>query len=266
MVFPLYDDNTDRRLFPFVNYALIALNIIVFVAFQRIDPDNNPAGKRFTLAFATVPYEIATGKDLDKPEEIKPSGSRETFKIEHQPTPISVYITLITSMFLHGSLLHLLGNMLFLWIFGDNVEDSLGHVRYIFFYLLCGVIASLAHVGAVYAFGGNTYIPSLGASGAISGVLGGYILMHPHRRVTVLLFRFLTQVSAWVAIGIWFLFQLISGLADMGGELGGVAYGAHIGGFVAGLGLIKVFALGITPEVLDQRAINRSRPRRPFTQ
>ena len=166
-----------------------------------------------------------------------------------QPTPFSVYLTLITSMFMHGGIAHLFGNMLFLWIFGDNVEDSLGHVRYIIFYLVCGVLASLAHVITTVMFSSDAsslLIPSLGASGAISGVLGGYILLHPKRRVTVILFRFLTDVPAYVAIGIWFAFQLISGLGMFGGgsQQGGVAYAAHIGGFVAGLALVKVFTLG----------------------
>jgi membrane associated rhomboid family serine protease len=139
--------------------------------------------------------------------------------------------------------------MLFLWIFGDNIEDRLGHVKYLIFYLLCGVIASLAHVFTTGVFASDPeslLVPSLGASGAISGVLGAYILLHPKRRVTVILFRFLTDVPAYVAIGIWFAFQLISGLGMLGGgsQSGGVAYAAHIGGFIAGLVLIKFFDTG----------------------
>ena len=150
---------------------------------------------------------------------------------------------------MHGGIAHLLGNMLFLWIFGDNVEDRMGHARYLIFYLVCGVLASLAHVFTTAIFAtsvSSLLIPSLGASGAISGVLGGYILLYPTRRVTVILFRFLTDVPAWVAIGIWFAFQLISGLGMFGGgsQQGGVAYAAHIGGFVAGLALVKVFTIG----------------------
>ncbi|HEU5132250.1 MAG TPA: rhomboid family intramembrane serine protease [Pyrinomonadaceae bacterium] len=157
--------------------------------------------------------------------------------------------TMVSSMFLHGSWMHLFGNMLSLWIFGDNIEDRLGHVKYLIFYLLCGVIASLAHVFTTGVFANNEsalLVPSLGASGAISGVLGGYLLLHPKRRVTVILFRFLTDVPAYVAIGIWFAFQLISGLGMLGGgsQQGGVAYAAHIGGFIAGLVLIKFFDRG----------------------
>jgi membrane associated rhomboid family serine protease len=152
-------------------------------------------------------------------------------------------------MFMHGGIAHIAGNMLFLWIFGDNLEHTLGHVRYVIFYLVCGLIASLAHVMTTVMFAtdpASLLIPSLGASGAISGVLGGYVLLHPHRRVTVILFRFLTDVPAYVAIGIWFAFQLIEGLGFLGGgsQLGGVAYAAHIGGFIAGIALVKVFAIG----------------------
>jgi len=165
------------------------------------------------------------------------------------PTPVSVYVTLFTSMFMHGGIAHIAGNMLFLWIFGDNIEDRVGHVKYLIFYLLCGVIASLSHVFATSVFAGDErslLVPSLGASGAISGVLGAYILLYPKRRVTVILFRFLTQVPAYVAIGIWFAFQLISGLGMLGGgsQTGGVAYAAHVGGFLAGLVLIKFFDSG----------------------
>jgi membrane associated rhomboid family serine protease len=242
MVLPLWDDNSDRRLIPFVNYALIVANILVFVFLQQLG-----ANDRFTYAFATVPEEIVTGQDEKESVTIKDPVKGEVIgQIQLEPTPWSVYITLLTSMFMHGGLAHLIGNMLFLWIFGDNLEDILGHVRYLIFYLVCGVLASLAHVGATFLFKGNPLIPSLGASGAISGVLGGYVLLFPFRRVTVLLFRVLTTVPAWVALGLWFAFQLINGLGVLGGgsQVGGVAYGAHIGGFLAGLVLVYVFTLG----------------------
>jgi len=244
MVFPLYDDNTDRHTTPFVNYAIIALNIFVFVVLQRLGTDTD-----FTYSFSTVPAEIVSGNDIvTGAREIEYAG-QEVLIPGLGRTPISVYITLFTSMFMHGGIAHIAGNMLFLWIFGDNIEDRLGHVRYVIFYLLCGVIASLAHVFATAGLSGqaeNMLVPSLGASGAISGVLGGYILLHPTRRVTVILFRFLTQVPAYVAIGLWFVFQLVSGLGMLGGgsQTGGVAYAAHIGGFIAGLVLIKLFDIG----------------------
>jgi membrane associated rhomboid family serine protease len=246
MVFPLYDDNSDRTTTPIVNYVLIAINILVFVFLQQLGTN-----ERFTYAFSTVPQEILTGRDIRTPDRIveHPVTGQQLLIPGLQPTPFSVYLTLIFSMFMHGGIAHIAGNMLFLWIFGDNVEHRLGHFRYLIFYLLTGVLASLAHVVTTVMFAtepGSLLIPSLGASGAISGVLGGYIVLYPHRRVTVLMFRFLTDVPAYVAIGIWFGFQLISGLGVLGGgsQQGGVAYAAHIGGFVAGLALVKVFAIG----------------------
>ena len=250
MVFPLYDDNSDRTTTPVVNYVIIAINILVFVFLQQLG-----ANQQFTYAYSTVPLEILTGHDVVTQSRVvlDPVSGQRMLVPGLGETPFSVYITLFTSMFMHGGIAHIGGNMLFLWIFGDNIEDRLGHVRYLVFYLVCGIIASLAHVFTTAAFaGGNEnslIVPSLGASGAISGVLGGYILLHPTRRVTVILFRFLTDVPAYVAIGIWFAFQLISGLGMLGGgsQQGGVAYAAHVGGFVAGLVLIKLFDMGHRP-------------------
>lgn len=240
MVFPIGDDNTGRRSTPVVNYVLILINVLVFVFLQGLG-----SNERFTYAFSTVPQEIVTGRDVDRTVVVQDPVSGQTVgQIDLQPTPVSVYITLLTSMFMHAGIAHLLGNMLFLWIFGDNVEDDLGRGRYLIFYLACGLLAALAHVFSTFAFGGNPYIPSLGASGAISGVLGGYLLLHPHRRVRVLVGRMLTQVPAIVAIGLWFVFQLIQGIGMLGGQGGGVAYGAHIGGFIAGLALVRFFAVG----------------------
>ncbi len=150
-------------------------------------------------------------------------------------------------MFMHGSWAHLLGNMLYLWIFGDNIEDRLGHGRYLLFYLLAGLLASLAHVFASVLIGDNLQIPSLGASGAIAGVLGGYLVLFPRRRITVLVLRIVTQVNAFIAVGLWFVFQLVGGLGTLSGGSDGVAYAAHIGGFLAGLVLIKLFAAGREP-------------------
>ena len=244
MIFPIGDDNSDRVTAPFVNYLLIAINILVFVFLQGLGSND-----KLTYAFSTVPEEIVTGKDIDRPVVIRGDGS-DIGTIDLQPTPGSVYITLLTSMFMHGSIMHIFGNMLFLWIFGDNVEDRLGHLRYLIFYLVCGLIASLSHVFFTVAFGANPYIPSLGASGAISGVLGGYILLFPRKQVNVILLRILTTVPAYVAIGLWFLLQLIESFGVLGGGPqagGGVAYAAHIGGFIAGLALVKIFAIGRGP-------------------
>lgn len=246
MIFPISDDNTDRTTAPIVNYTLIAINILVFVFLQQMGTND-----RFTYAFSTVPQEIVSGEDIRTADRVveHPVTGQELLVPGLQPTPLSVYLTLITSMFMHGGIAHIFGNMLFLYIFGDNLEHTMGHGRYAIFYLVCGIIASLAHVITTVMFAtdqSSLLIPSLGASGAISGVLGGYILLHPKRRVTVILFRFLTDVPAYVAIGIWFAFQLISGLGILGGgsQQGGVAYAAHIGGFIAGLALVKVFTIG----------------------
>jgi membrane associated rhomboid family serine protease len=246
MVLPLFDDNSDRTITPVVNYALIAANILVFVFLQQLG-----SNEHFTYAFSTVPLEIITGRDVVTQSHVllDPITGQRLLVPGLEVTPFSVYFTLFMSMFMHGGIAHIGGNMLFLWIFGDNIEDRLGHIRYLIFYLLCGVLASLAHVFATALLAtdqSSLLVPSLGASGAISGVLGGYILLYPTRRVTVLLFRFLTDVPAYVAIGIWFGFQLISGLGMLGGgaQQGGVAYAAHVGGFIAGLVLIKLFDIG----------------------
>jgi membrane associated rhomboid family serine protease len=244
MFMPIGDDNRDRRIVPVVNFALIAANVLVFFLLQGFG-----SNVRFTYAFSTVPQEILTGRDVVTDDRVVADPQTgERFQVPGlQPTPLSVYLTLLTSMFMHGGLAHLFGNMLFLWIFGDNIENLLGHVRYVLFYLVSGLAASLAHVGTVVALGQDPLVPSLGASGAISGVLGGYMLLFPKRSVTVLILRMVTTVPAIVAIGMWFAFQLINGLGMLGGSGGGVAYGAHIGGFIAGVLLVKVFALGLAP-------------------
>lgn len=238
---PIGDDNSDRRIKPLINYLFIAANIFVFVILQGMGTN-----EKFTYTFSTVPEEIISGKDIVTEDQMyeDPSTSDKYKVTGLQPTPISVYITLLTSMFMHGGLAHIFGNMLYLWIFGDNIENRIGHLRYLIFYLLCGVIASLVHVFTSVLFGSNLLIPSLGASGAISGVLGGYIMLFPKRRVRVIMLYRLTEVPAVFAIGIWFVFQLISGIGMLGSDQGGVAYGAHIGGFLAGLFLVKFFTIG----------------------
>jgi membrane associated rhomboid family serine protease len=250
MLFPIADENHDRRTTPVVNYLIILINVLVFVFLQGLG-----SNEKFTYAFSTVPAEIVSGKDIATSDRVlvQPLTGQEVLMPGLQKTPIPVYLTLITSMFMHGGIAHIFGNMLFLWIFGDNIEDRLGHLRYAIFYLICGILAGLAHVFSTALFAGDNtaslLIPSLGASGAISGVLGGYILLFPTRRVTVLLSYFVTQVPAFIAIGLWFVFQLISGLGMLGAgsAAGGVAYAAHIGGFIAGLALIKVFEIGRPP-------------------
>lgn len=246
MLFPIADDNSDRRTTPVVNYVLILANILVFVFLQGLG--NN---EKFTYAFSIVPGEIISGKDIVTRDRIVVQQvTGQQYEMPGlQPTPIPVYLTLLTSMFMHGGIAHIFGNMLFLFIFGDNIEDRIGHFRYLIFYLICGVLAGLAHVFATAMFAGSDaslLVPSLGASGAISGVLGAYLLLFPMRRVVVLISWFATAVPAFIAIGLWFVFQLISGLGVLGSgsAQGGVAYAAHIGGFIAGLLLIKVFEIG----------------------
>ena len=241
VLFPIGDDNSDRTTTPLLNYVLLAANILVFVFLQGMGTNHE-----FTFAFSTVPAEILGGQDLvTAPQVIEDPVSGDRLQIPGlQPTPGSVYLTLLTSMFMHGSLMHLFGNMLYLWIFGDNLEHRLGRLRYLLFYLTTGLAASLAHVFTTRLTGGDPMVPSLGASGAISGVLAGYLVLYPHRRVRVILLRMITEVPAIVAIGLWFLFQLVSGIGMLGAgaQAGGVAYAAHIGGFLAGFLLIKLFA------------------------
>ena len=231
-MFPIGDDNSDRHITPVVNYAFIGVNILVFLLLQRLG-----ANEPFDYAFSLVPKEIMTGVDIVGPQLIQ-VGS-EVARVNHYPSPLPVYFNFLSSMFMHGGIMHIFGNMLFLFVFGDNIENRLGHIRYAVFYLLCGFAAAAAQI----VMGPDSIIPMLGASGAISGVLGGYILLFPKRTVRALIFNFVTTVPAFVAIGIWIVYQLVLGyLTPSGG--GGVAYAAHIGGFIAGFALIKIFAIG----------------------
>ena len=239
MFIPIADDNSDHTIRPYVNWIFIALNVLVWVVFQQMSGESP-----FTFAYSTVPAEILNGEDLvTDPQVYVDQATGNRFLIPGlEPTPIPVYGTVITSMFMHGSWAHLGGNMLYLWIFGDNIENRLGHKRYVIFYLLCGVIASLSHVFSTVMSPQNSLVPSLGASGAISGVLGAYLMMFPKKRVKMLAFQGVVHVQSWVALGIWIVLQIVLGLGLLGGETGGgVAYAAHIGGFLAGLILIKFF-------------------------
>ena len=248
MLFPIADDNRSRTATPVINYALIAVNVLVFVFLQGLGSND-----KFTYAYSTVPGEIITGRDIvTRPVTVQQFTGQRIEMPGLQPTPIPVYLTLLTSMFMHGGIAHIFGNMLFLFIFGDNIEDRLGHLRYLIFYLVCGILAGLSHVLATALFAINPsslLVPSLGASGAISGVLGAYILLFPTNRVVVLLGWFATPMPAFVAIGLWFVFQLVNGLGVLGSgsQAGGVAYAAHIGGFISGLALVKVFEIGRKP-------------------
>lgn len=222
---PIGDDNSGRIRVPFVNISLLVANVIVFVFFQQLG-----ANMHAIAAYSVVPAEILSGEDLVIEGSLAVS-----------PSP--VFITILTSMFMHGGIAHIAGNMLYLWIFGDNLENVMGHFKYLLFYLLCGILASLAHVFATQWLGHSEMIPSLGASGAISGVMGGYLLLFPRNEVRLLFFRSVLVVPAFVTLGFWIVLQLIGGfsLIDSSGG-GGVAYAAHLGGLVAGLLLVKFFA------------------------
>jgi rhomboid family protein len=242
MLLPVGDDNRDRRTTPFVNYFLIIVNILVFVFLQTMG-----SNEKFTNSFSLVPEEIVSGEDIVTNGGVytDPQTGEKVRVTGLQPTPSPVYITFLTSIFMHAGIAHIFGNMLFLFIFGDNVEDRLGHFRYFIFYMIIGVLASVSHIIVTYMFGGNPLIPVLGASGAISGVLAAYLILYPRKRVRVIILYFLTEVPAILVIGLWFLFQLMSGIGMLGGNLeSGVAYGAHIGGFVSGLILVGFFLIG----------------------
>ncbi len=233
-MFPIGDDNSEIHITPYVNYVIIALNVLVFVLLQGLG-----GNEAFTYAFSLVPKEITTGTDLVGYQLIT-DGLGQVGKIPQYATPLPVYFNFLSSMFMHGDIGHILGNMLFLWIFGDNIENRIGHIRFAVFYLICGLAAAFGQI----LMDTGSVIPMLGASGAISGVLGGYVLLFPTNRVRVIIVRFMVQtVPAWVALGLWIGMQVVLGyLSSSGG--GGVAYAAHIGGFVAGFALIKVFAIG----------------------
>lgn len=235
-----------------VTWALIALNVIVFVFFQGFGRN-----EKFTYAYSTVPQEILTGTDIVTRDRVvidRATGQREVMP-GLQPTPVPVYLTILISMFMHAGIAHIAGNMLFLFVFGDNVEDRLGRGRYLLFYLFCGIAAELAHVFVSRATGANLLIPSLGASGAISGVLGAYLLLFPRKRVRVLFSWWVSNVPAVVVVGVWFLFQVINGLGYLGGGTGGgVAYAAHVGGFIAGFATVKLWAIGRPASPARRRA------------
>ncbi|HTH36961.1 MAG TPA: rhomboid family intramembrane serine protease [Pyrinomonadaceae bacterium] len=232
-MFPIGDDNSDRTSLPVVNYLFIGINILVFVLLQGLGSND-----AFSYAFSLVPKEITEGIDLSGIQVVRDAFGN-TGEVRHYATPLPVYFNFLSSMFMHGDIMHIFGNMLFLWIFGDNLENLLGHIRFAAFYIACGLAAAFAQI----IMDSDSVIPMLGASGAISGVLGGYVLLFPKRQVRALIFNFLTTVPAFVAIGIWIAYQLIVGYLTPAGT-GGVAYAAHIGGFIAGVALVKLFAIG----------------------
>ena len=221
-MFPVGDDRGPGTGAPIVTIALIVLNVLAF--FLELGQGSEGALQSFITAWGVVPREFSVGHDL--PPLI----------------PLPFWSTLLTSMFLHGGWMHLGGNMLYLWIFGDNIERAMGTARFLVFYLICGIVAGLAHI----VFSGASAVPSVGASGAISGVLGGYLLLFPKNRVRVMTRGGITSVPAIVVLGFWIVIQLFSQMGSIAqtSGTGGVAYMAHIGGFAAGLMLVKLFTGG----------------------
>lgn len=233
-MFPIGDDNSEITITPFVNYLFIGINVLVFVLLQQLGSND-----AFSYAFSLVPREVTSGIDLQGVIPVTNSAGQVLGEIQHFQTPLGVYFNFLSSMFMHGGFGHIFGNMLFLWVFGDNLENLLGHIRFAAFYLICGFAAAVAQV----VMDTSSVIPMLGASGAISGILGGYLVLFPQRQVRAIIFNFLTTVPAFVALGLWIGYQLLLGFLTPSGQ-GGVAYAAHIGGFIAGVVLVKVFAIG----------------------
>jgi membrane associated rhomboid family serine protease len=229
-MFPIGDQNEPGGRRAPVTLVIILINFAVFVLLQL--PEADRERQPFTYGFSVIPYEITHNVDLTQPTRI--TVGEETGIIDQEPGPRPIWLTLFTSMFMHGGWLHIIGNMWFLWIFGDNVERRFRSVPYLLFYLAAGVVASLAQV----AVSPDSRIPNLGASGAIAGVLGAYLALFPRNRVTIVIFRFIPfAVPAVIAIGMWAVLQFINGFASIAitEQTGGVAYMAHVGGFVTGL-------------------------------
>jgi rhomboid family protein len=223
---PLRDDN-PTTLTPVVTAAIIAINCLVFLYQLTLGPNE----EIFVFTFAAIPARLF-GSGLDS-------------------VPIPAWLTVFTSMFLHGNFLHIAGNMLYLWIFGNNIEDVMGHGRFVIFYIVVGAVAAFSHA----LTDPSSTVPMIGASGAISGVLGAYILLFPHARVRVLIpigiFPYIIDVSAIVVLGFWIGVQIFNAVFSLGGAGGGVAWSAHVGGFFAGLALIKLFARRRTAVAMD---------------
>jgi len=233
MFIPIGDDNTRRTITPYVTWGLVAVNALVWFLQLNLGP-------RFSYGYAMVPAEITGGEDLTGISQIQVGN--QVAELPQYPGPTPIYLTLLFSMFMHGSWMHIIGNMLYLIIFGDQIEDTLGHGLYLLFYVVCGLAAGFAHI----AVDPGSQIPTLGASGAIAGVLGAYLVRYPNNMVHVLFIRIIVDMPAYIVLGGWLLLQIFSQVSLVQGQHSGVAYMAHIGGFVAGVALL--FALvGLRP-------------------
>ncbi len=225
MLFPISDDDREVSTPAFVTYALLAANVLLFLV-QLSNPT-------FTYGWSVVPKEITTGIDLVEPQELNVPGQGRV-EIPQAPGPPIIWLTLLSSMFMHGGFGHIAGNMLYLWIFGNNVEHRFGHFWFLIFYLVSGLVGSFAQI----ATSPNSIIPNLGASGAIAGVMGAYLVLFPRNKVNAVLFYHVVTVPAIIVLGMWIAMQLFSSygsIAATSASSGGVAYLAHVGGFFAGV-------------------------------
>lgn len=242
MLFPISDDDRALDGPAYVSWILIALNIVVFVVFQGLGGND-----AFTYGYSVIPQEITTGTDITATIVVPMQG--QSVPVPHAPGPTPIYLTLLTAMFMHGGLGHIGGNLLYLWIFGDNVEHRFGWKAFLGLYLATGVAATFAQV----ALDPDSIIPNLGASGAISGVLGAYLVLFPKNKVHAVFFFRVVAIPAMVALGFWIALQFFNGFGAIAAteQTGGVAYGAHIGGFIAGV----VLALVLRRVIPEQNSV-----------
>lgn len=238
MFFPISDDNRGVTTTAYVTYFFLMINVLVFL-YQMSNRD-------FTYGWSVIPKEITTGQDIVTPTPIEMPGG-EIAEIPHAPGPPIIWLTLLTSMFMHGGMGHIGGNMLYLWIFGNNVEHRFGHVLFMMFYLLSGLVGSLAQI----VVDPDGVLPNLGASGAIAGVMGAYLILFPRNKVNAVFFITIISVPAYLVLGMWGASQFLSGIGSLNPgaqSTGGVAYMAHVGGFVAGLAIAIVVRKSLKQE------------------
>jgi len=236
MFIPISDDNSRRYRFPFVVWALVCLNCFAWYLELM-------HGERFLVSYAAIPFEITHHQDLVGTQYLPTDHGR--VPLMHGPGPDPIYLTIFTSMFLHGSWMHIIGNMVYLLIFGDQIEDEMGHLKFLLFYLIAGVVACLAQVFAEP----NSTLPCVGASGAIAGVLGAYLILHPRNPVRVFVIRSIVVLPAWLVLGFWIVMQLMGHAnARLVGSTSGVAYMAHVGGFAVGFVVSVMVRLGRRPK------------------
>ena len=245
-LFPYSDADVRHTSFPFVNVALIGLNVLVFLIELGIGGPGMLFGNAnqnlsaFFFKWGFIPLELTRGDAFTHP----------VFDVE---TPLPTYATLVTSMFLHGGFFHLAGNMMFLWVFGDNLEDRVGHLKYLIFYLVAGVAAALTHL----AIDPNSQVPLVGASGAISGVMGAYLLMFPFNRIKTLIVMYIItaiEIPAVWLLGLWFAWQLVQGVMSLGvSQNVNIAFFAHVGGFVSGVAIMAAYKLATGQPVIPRR-------------